>query len=99
AEGLRNAGLKVFDSAGTYFIVADVTPLGFDDGTEYCMGLPVLQGVAAIPLAGFSDAKGRWKPLVRFAFCERDDAVAEGAERLAETPLFRLEFLYAENTM
>lgn len=90
AEGLRNAGLKVFDTAGTYFIVADVTPLGFDDGTEYCMGLPELQGVAAIPLAGFSDHKEQWRPLVRFAFCKRHDVLREASERLAQTPLFRL---------
>ena len=90
AEGLRNAGLKVFDTAGTYFIVADVTPLGFDEGTEYCMGLPKLQGVAAIPLAGFSDHKEQWRPLVRFAFCKRHDVLREASERLAQTPLFRL---------
>ena len=90
AEGLRNAGLKVYDTAGTYFIVADVSPLGFDDGTDYCMGLPELQGVAAIPLAGFSDHKETWKPLVRFAFCKRHDVLREACERLAQTPLFRL---------
>lgn len=90
ADGLRNAGLKVYDTAGTYFIVADVSPLGFDDGTEYCMGLPELQGVAAIPLAGFSDHKETWKPLVRFAFCKRHDVLREASERLAQTPLFRL---------
>ncbi|MDO5508793.1 MAG: pyridoxal phosphate-dependent aminotransferase [Corynebacterium casei] len=90
ADGLRNAGLKVYDTAGTYFIVADVSPLGFDDGTDYCMGLPELQGVAAIPLAGFSDHKESWKPLVRFAFCKRHDVLREASERLAQTPLFRL---------
>ncbi|MGP5602813.1 pyridoxal phosphate-dependent aminotransferase [Corynebacterium casei] len=90
ADGLRNAGLKVYDTAGTYFIVADVSPLGFDDGTDYCMGLPELQGVAAIPLAGFSDHKETWKPLVRFAFCKRHDVLREASERLAQTPLFRL---------
>lgn len=90
ADGLRNAGLKVYDTAGTYFIVADVSPLGFDDGIDYCMGLPELQGVAAIPLAGFSDHKETWKPLVRFAFCKRHDVLREASERLAQTPLFRL---------
>ncbi|WP_313548142.1 pyridoxal phosphate-dependent aminotransferase [Corynebacterium sp.] len=90
ADGLRNAGLKVYDTAGTYFIVADVSPLGFDDGTDYCMGLPELQGVAAIPLAGFSDHKETWKPLVRFAFCKRHVVLREASERLAQTPLFRL---------
>ena len=90
ADGLRNAGLEVFDTAGTYFIVADVSPLGFDNSTDYCMGLPELQGVAAIPLAGFSDHKEQWKSLVRFAFCKRHDVLREASERLAQTPLFRL---------
>lgn len=90
ADGLRNAGLEVFDTAATYFIVADVSPLGFDDSTDYCMGLPELQGVAAIPLAGFSDHKEQWKSLVRFAFCKRHDVLREASERLAQTPLFRL---------
>ena len=90
AEGLRNAGLTVFDTAGTYFIVADVSPLGFNDGTDYCMGLPELQGVAAIPLSGFSDYKDEWKSLVRFAFCKRHDVLREASDRLAQTPLFRL---------
>ena len=90
ADGLRNAGLEVFDTAGTYFIVADVSPLGFDDSTDYCMGLPELQGVAAIPLAGFSDHKEQWKSLVRFAFCKRHDVLREASERLAQTPLLRL---------
>ena len=90
AQGLKNAGLKVFDTAGTYFIVADVSPLGFSDGTDYCLGLPELQGVAAIPLAGFSDYKEAWKPLVRFAFCKRHDVLREASDRLAQTPLFRL---------
>ena len=90
ADGLRNAGLEVFDTAGTYFIVADVSPIGFDDSTDYCMGLPELQGVAAIPLAGFSDHKEQWKSLVRFAFCKRHDVLREASERLAQTPLFRL---------
>lgn len=90
ADGLRNAGLKVYDTAGTYFIVADVSPLGFNDGTDYCMGLPELQGVAAIPLSGFSDYKDEWKSLVRFAFCKRHDVLREASDRLAQTPLFRL---------
>ncbi|MFH0412284.1 pyridoxal phosphate-dependent aminotransferase [Corynebacterium sp. L4756] len=90
ADGLRNAGLRVYDTAGTYFIVADVRPLGFADGTDYCLGLPELQGVAAIPLAGFSDHPEDWKPLVRFAFCKRHDVLREASERLAQTPLFRL---------
>src|SRR5699024_12571683 len=53
AQGLKNAGLKVFHTAGTYCIVADVSPLGFSDGTDYSLDLPELQEVAAIPLAGY----------------------------------------------
>ena len=40
SEGLRSAGLTVFPSAGTYFVVTDVTPLGFADGAELCWSLP-----------------------------------------------------------
>ncbi len=32
--GLRTAGFTVFPTRGTYFVVTDVAPLGFDDGAD-----------------------------------------------------------------
>jgi N-succinyldiaminopimelate aminotransferase len=83
SDGLRAAGFTVFRPSGTYFVVADVAPLGFDDGVEFCWRLPELAGVAAVPVSVFCVDPALARTLVRFAFCKRDGVLAEAAERLA----------------
>jgi N-succinyldiaminopimelate aminotransferase len=83
-DGLREAGFDVFPSAGTYFVVADAAPLGYDDGLELCWRLPELAGVAAVPVSVFHDDRVAARSLVRFAFCKRDDVLTEAVERLAK---------------
>ncbi|HJU97461.1 MAG TPA: pyridoxal phosphate-dependent aminotransferase [Jiangellaceae bacterium] len=83
SAGLREAGFDVYPPRGTYFVVADAAPLGFHDGMELCLRLPELVGVAAVPVAVFHDDVEAARSLVRFAFCKRDDVLAEAAERLA----------------
>lgn len=82
AEGLAEAGLDVLASEGTYFICADVRPLGFTDGAELSRALPERIGVAAIPVQVFCDNPESSKHLVRFAFCKRDEILDEGIRRL-----------------
>ncbi len=86
AAALRDIGFDVFDSYGTYFLTADPRPLGFDDGKAFCAELIERVGVAAIPMSAFCDAAaphaGDWKPLVRFAFCKREQTLDEAIERL-----------------
>src|SRR3954447_17543559 len=41
-DGLRAAGFAVYPPSGTYFVVTDVAPLGFDDGAAFCWRLPEL---------------------------------------------------------
>ncbi|GAA0895082.1 pyridoxal phosphate-dependent aminotransferase [Pseudonocardia zijingensis] len=82
SAGLREAGFTVFDTAGTYFVVTDVTPLGFTDGAEFCWSLPEKVGVAAVPVSVFCADPELGRPLVRFAFCKRDEVLAEAASRL-----------------
>lgn len=81
--GLEAAGLAVFRPAGTYFVTADIRPLGFDDGMTFCRELPHRCGVAAVPNAVFYVDPARGRHLVRFAFCKRPEVLAEAAERLA----------------
>ena len=81
--GLRAAGLGVSEPAGTYFVTADIRPLGFDDGHEFCLQLPERAGVVAVPTQVFYDDKEAGRPLVRFAFCKRDEVIDEAASRLA----------------
>ncbi|HZB77566.1 MAG TPA: pyridoxal phosphate-dependent aminotransferase, partial [Solirubrobacteraceae bacterium] len=81
--GLRAAGLSVFEPAGTYFVTADIRPLGFADGRDFCARLPHAAGVVAVPTVVFYDDEDAGRPLVRFAFCKRDAVIDEAAARLA----------------
>jgi N-succinyldiaminopimelate aminotransferase len=83
-EGLRVAGFEVFPTSGTYFVITDVAPLGFDDGVEFCLRLPERIGVAAVPVSVFCDDKPSARSLVRFAYCKRDDVLHEAVDRLAQ---------------
>ena len=82
STGLREAGFTVFDTAGTYFVVTDVTPLGFTDGAEFCWSLPERAGVAAVPVSVFCADPQLGRTLVRFAFCKRDEVLTEAVSRL-----------------
>ncbi|GAA1215745.1 pyridoxal phosphate-dependent aminotransferase [Pseudonocardia alaniniphila] len=83
SDGLREAGFTVFDTGGTYFVVTDVTALGFSDGAEFCWSLPERIGVAAVPVSVFCADPDLGRSLVRFAFCKRDEVLTEAVSRLA----------------
>ncbi|MGW3102999.1 pyridoxal phosphate-dependent aminotransferase [Streptomyces sp. NPDC001100] len=82
AAGLTDAGFKVFQPAGTYFITTDIRPLGESDGFAFCRALPERAGVVAIPNAVFYDHREAGGPFVRFAFCKQTGVLADAAERL-----------------
>ncbi|MGH3934310.1 MAG: pyridoxal phosphate-dependent aminotransferase [Pseudonocardiaceae bacterium] len=89
AAGLRAAGFGVRRSEGTYFICADVRPLGHSDGVQFCRELPDRAGVVAVPVQAFVDDPVPWRHLVRFAFCKRDEVLDEAIARLLTTSPFR----------
>ena len=80
--GLERAGATVLRPAGTYFVNADVRPLGYDDGVAFCRELPERAGVVAIPTSVFCGDPERARSLVRFAFCKREEVIDEAAARL-----------------
>jgi len=87
AAGLADAGFKVFQPAGTYFITTDIRPLGTvlseeGDGFAFCRALPERAGVVAIPNAVFYDHREAGAPFVRFAFCKRTEVLEEATKRL-----------------
>ncbi|MFI9382846.1 pyridoxal phosphate-dependent aminotransferase [Kutzneria sp. NPDC052558] len=82
SAGLADAGFEVRSAAGTYFVCADVRPLGFADGAELCRQLPERIGVAGVPVQVFTDHPEQWQHLVRFAFCKRDEVIDEAIARL-----------------
>jgi len=81
--GLAGAGFEVYRPAGTYFITTDVRPLGYDDGMEFCRDLPRRAGVVAIPSVVFYDNTDAGRSQVRFAFCKKQDVLAEALSRLS----------------
>ena len=83
ATGLRAAGFEVFLPHGTYFITTDIAALGESDGLAFCRGLPQRCGVVAVPNVVFYDDAAAGRSQVRFAFCKRDEVLAEAASRLA----------------
>lgn len=84
-EGLAAAGFGVVVPQGTYFVVADGRPLGFDDGVELCRRLPEV-GVVGVPVSAFcrpgSAAHEDLAASVRFTFVKQEDVLREAVRRL-----------------
>ena len=81
--GLKAAGFEVRPPSGTYFATADIRPLGYEDGVDFCLALPERCGVVAVPSASFYDDEAAGRHLVRFAFCKQPEVLTEAVERLA----------------
>lgn len=80
---LRQAGLRVSVPQGTYFAVADFTPVFSGDDKDFCRWLTTEHGVAAIPPSVFYSADpDEGRKLVRFAFCKTEATLEAAAERL-----------------
>ena len=82
SQGLEKAGLTTFTPQGTYFVTADIEKLGYEDGKQFCLDLPVKCGVVAVPNVVFYDNKDLGGTLIRFAFCKKLDVLEEAVERL-----------------
>ncbi len=82
ANGLADLGFEVHRPAGTYFITTDIRPLGHTDGIDFCRLLPERTGVVAIPTQVFYDNKEAGRPLVRWAFCKKEELLQEALTRL-----------------
>ena len=81
-NALQELGFRVYLPEGAYYILVDLTPLGFDDDLAFCRMLPEKAGVAAIPCSAFWNNGKRIRTLVRFCFCKKDETLQEGIRRL-----------------
>jgi N-succinyldiaminopimelate aminotransferase len=88
AAGLTGAGFEVFLPHGTYFITTDIAALsaavGSDDGLAFCRDLPRRCGVVAVPNVVFYDNAAAGRSQVRFAFCKREEVLAQAVVRLGQ---------------
>jgi aspartate/methionine/tyrosine aminotransferase len=82
SAGLSAVGFAVLPCAGSYFIIADIRPLGTnEDDAEFCQRLTVEAGVAAVPVSAFFEG-GDIRHYARFCFAKRDDTLEEAISRL-----------------
>ena len=83
ADGLKRLGFATIDCAGTYFITADVRPLGTNlDDVEFCRKITTEARVAAVPVSAFYSQRDL-RHFVRFCFCKRDEVLEEALTRLS----------------
>nr|WP_235929667.1 aminotransferase class I/II-fold pyridoxal phosphate-dependent enzyme [Cellulomonas citrea] len=85
-DGLRRAGFDVVVPDGTYFVLADAAPLGFDDGAALGRRLPELAGVVGVPVRAFtragSSADTALASWLRFTFVKRTQVLTQAVDQL-----------------
>ncbi len=82
SKALEDLGFNVYPTQGTYYILAGISSLGFEDDLAFCRMLPEQAGVAAIPCSMFWEGRHSGNILVRFCFCKRDETLKEAVTRL-----------------
>ena len=83
-DGLTAAGFAVSTPQAGYFVIADASPLGVDDGAAFCRELPEHAGVVGVPVTAFvhTERHDAYRSLVRFAFCKRLSVLEDASARL-----------------
>ncbi|MCP4839486.1 MAG: aminotransferase class I/II-fold pyridoxal phosphate-dependent enzyme [Planctomycetes bacterium] len=81
-DALEQAGFGVHRPAGTYFVMCDHTPFGFESAEAFCSHLVEHVGIAAIPPGSFYADPCDGRDLVRFAFCKTMPVLKEAIKRL-----------------
>ena len=83
ADGLRQAGFVVLDSASTYFQCIDLKASGIELDDEAFAKLAVEQaGVAVVPLSPFAEQDPP-RHMVRICFAKKDETINGGVAALA----------------
>lgn len=81
---LGDAGLPPLPVQGSYFIMSDISGLGFANDVEFCRHLVTEVGVAAIPPSAFYLDPAGAPLLARFCFAKQEATMEAAAERLQQ---------------
>ncbi len=79
---LRKAGLTVYEPDGAYYVMTDISRLGWKEDVEFVRTMIRSVGVSAVPGSSFHSPKELGKSLVRFMFAKRDETLHEAGKRL-----------------
>jgi aspartate/methionine/tyrosine aminotransferase len=82
ASYLQAAGLKPIRPQGTFFIMSDISHLGFEDDVHFAKYMTAEVGVACIPPSAFYRHPAAGAKLARWCFAKRDETLDAAGERL-----------------
>lgn len=82
ARGLEEVGFEVHLPQGTYFLLAGYSGISEEDDRSFARRLTREAGVAVVPPSVFYHQPADGSGLVRFAFCKREEVLAEAVDRL-----------------
>ena len=81
---LRDTGLTVYEPEGAYYVMTDISPLGWNDDTAFVRAMIEQVGVSAVPGSSFYSPKELGRTMVRFMFAKRDETLHAAGERLRQ---------------
>jgi aspartate/methionine/tyrosine aminotransferase len=87
-EVLKEVGFRFNDPDGAYYIMADITPFGYDDDMKFAEFLVKEIGVAVVPGSSFYHKPEMGRTQVRFCFCKRDETLVAARDRLKRLRAF-----------
>jgi aminotransferase len=79
---LTRTGFRAYPPEGAYYVMADIGRFGWPDDVSFVRHLVQDIGVAVVPGSSFFDNPADGHSLVRFAFCKKDETLAEAEGRL-----------------
>jgi len=80
---LEGAGFKTYKPYGAYYIMTDISALGFDDDVEAARYMTAEIGVACVPGSSFYSRPELGRTKLRFSFCKKLETLHAAGERLA----------------
>ena len=81
---LQSAGLKPIRPQGTFFVMSDISGLGFDTDVEFARYMAAEVGVACIPPSAFYHDPSQAPLLARWCFAKQDHTLDAAAAHLAK---------------
>ncbi|WP_371375877.1 pyridoxal phosphate-dependent aminotransferase [Sporomusa aerivorans] len=85
---LEKIGFKCVRPQGAYYIMADITPFGWDDDVAFAKYLASEIGVAVVPGSSFFRPESTaGKTLIRFCFCKKFETLKAAVDRLEKLTL------------
>jgi aminotransferase len=80
---LKEQGFEFALPEGSYFVLADFSPLSDLDDVTFAKWMTQEIGVATVPGSSFYSKKEDGRNFVRFAFCKKQETLEDAAERLS----------------